>query len=329
MCESKAEAWASPSKKSGESQAMVYSSMQEVYEDMVKGSSSLSRPGGSSRFPKRLSEMISKELNATDATRGHVMVELTELLFMRCRDQVFRQHGLENLIEGIDSPEYKHNQQVSLQRCMYLYSQVLYANAEWGLSNREDKICFETLYAFLSRVVQLAIQQTLETIRGAAKVSCQASVEEELGRLFRSAGFNTFNIQRARTKEAMRAEAQEGSKTQGEQDSLDALLKQKAKQDQQASEACTKHSLQMQRRRDLREAACARSPMLAAVLPSARDKVQAVYQKSTAARLRCNSHRTRKAPDVDLVLTSARASVQNTWAFCKERAPHLSYQHSA
>lgn len=338
--QSQVELWASPMHMSGDSQDLVRSTMQDVYEKMANQAASPSRRRGLLGenlglicFPKRLSEMILKELNASAGSRGLALVELTELLFLHCRDQVFLQRDLGSCTEGLDSPAYVREQKVSLQRCMYLYSQVLFANADWSLNNREDKNCFETLYMFLSKVVQSCIQQTLETtMRGAVNISCQALVEEELGRLFRSPVFNSFNAQRAKLKEKSRAEAKE-SKSEGDReqhDSLDALLKQKAEDAVQASESGPKHSLQMQRRRDLREAACARSPMLAAVLPSARDKVHAVDQKSIFARSqsRCTNG-PRKVPVVHLEATSAGTGrIQNAWAFCKERAPHLSYQQA-
>lgn len=326
--ESQAEAWASPTKMSADSLAMIRSTMQEVLEKMACQSSSAS--SRQQAIPRRLNQMISKELKASDGTRGQVLVELAELLFLHCRDQVFLQHGLERYIERMDSPEYKQNQQLSLQRCMYLYSQLLYANAGWGMNDLDDKRCFETLYVFLSKVVHSCIQQTLETrMRGAANISCQAYIEEEIGRLFRSPVFNTFNAQRAKQKEKNRKEAMQ-NKAQQEQDSLDALLKQNAQKARQASEASPKQSLHMQRRRDLREAACARSPMLAAVLPSAQAQMQAVNQKSTSVRMRSTSARQHKAPVTMSCLdtTSEVRNLQNSWALCKERAPHLSYQHS-
>merc|ERR1719174_2917222 len=73
--------------------------------------------------------------------------------------------------------------------------------------------------------------------------SCKASVEEELGRLFRSPVFNTFNIHKVKKKEKNIAEAQEPLEQSEEkaqekaQDALDTLIKEKAQQSlQQKSE---------------------------------------------------------------------------------------------
>merc|ERR1711904_641277 len=93
------------------------------------------------------------------------------------------------------------------QRCMYLYSQILYANADLELNNLEDTRYFETLYLFLSKVVHSCIQQTLEGMpRGTASLSCQALVEEEVGRLFRSPVFNASRAEKAKEKERKKAE---------------------------------------------------------------------------------------------------------------------------
>lgn len=329
--------WASPTKTSEDSLAMVRATMQEVFENMANRSAQIRKQGG---FPRRLKDMICRELNESDGKRGQVIVELTELLFRHCRDQVFEHSGLEDYIEGMDLPGY---QPVSLQRCMYLYSQVLYGNKEWGMNNIEDKRCFEIFIVFLSKVVHACIQQTLEAAIGGRTGSCQAIVAEEIGRLFRSPVFNTFNIQRARQKERAMAYAKEpkrrDSKDHNQQDALDALIKEKSHQPRRSSgqkaelpsiplELPVEQS-RLEHRREIREAVSARSPMLSSVLPSARDKIEAINQKCTSARMRSTSPRQAQVPAYDLNAASSEVrKLQNTWAFRNEKAPHRAYQHA-
>lgn len=201
---------------------------------------------------------------------------------------------------------YQAEQCQRLQRCAHLYSQVLFANAEWDSNMIEDQNCFEKLYAFIVKVVKLCVVDRWPREPGEArpKTGTQTSarpgsiVEEELGRLFRSSIFNTRARRRERNQnnkfreesnnneeERFKMEDSGGKGGRGGQDpstntsgstkgtssSIDAIIarfRQCATSRRSRPSKCGKEGMQY--------AASARSPMIAALLPSPREKIMEV-----------------------------------------------------
>lgn len=199
---------------------------------------------------------------------------------------------------------YQTEQIQRLQRCAHLYSQVLFENVEWEQNVIEGQNVFEKLYGFIVKVVLSCVKERQETGEARPKNGTQTSarpssiVEEELGRLFRSSIFNTRARRRERIQfSKFREEATDEDKrfqmddsggkggrggqdkelnqsgsTKGASSSIDAIIarfRQRATSRRSRPSKAGKEGMQY--------AASARSPMIASLLPSAREKMLEVH----------------------------------------------------
>lgn len=195
---------------------------------------------------------------------------------------------------------YQAEQCQRLQRCAHLYAQLLFQNTEWDCNLSEDQSIFEKLYAFIVKVVLSCVKDRMESgeVRskngGQTTARPQSIVEEELGRLFRSSIFNTrarrrernhqikfreegtdedkrFQIDDSGGKGGKDKELNQSGSTKGAS-SIDAIIarfRQRATSRRSRPSKVGKEGMQY--------AASARSPMIAALLPSPREKILEVH----------------------------------------------------
>lgn len=198
--------------------------------------------------------------------------------------------------------EYELAQRERLQRCGTLYAGVLFTNGALECNHSEDQRCFEKLYAFISKSVQACVKVALEDhdlwpktgLHGRLRPS--SIVNEELGRLFRSQGFNSANRNKARKRERVdfenqRREASDEANRFSLRPEEDAKEKPTEAMDdsnrQQKLSPIDAIVARYQTRRGrrvrpegsertrgaIRDAAGSRSPMISSLLPSPRQKM--------------------------------------------------------
>merc|ERR1719487_149305 len=168
---------------------------------------------------------------------------------------------------------------------------------EWESNVTEEQNCFEKLYAFITKVVLSCVKERQDSGEARPKTGAQTSarpgsiVEEELGRLFRSSNFNTrarrkertqvttfreegadedkrFPMEDSSSKGGKDKELTQSSSTKGASSSIDVII---ARFPQRATSRRSRPS--RVGKEGMQYAASARSPMMASLLPSPREKV--------------------------------------------------------
>lgn len=286
-----------------------------------KGSQRTSEGGRKFSGPRRCEYMIQAELengshhgNLTELVETLVDYSVALLLHMREGLEMNVEVGRASRAKGEKDPptvtcrddeheaEYEAAQRQRLQRCGTLYAGVLFTNTAWECNHSEDQNCFEKLYTFISKSVQACVKVALEDhelwpkIGPHARLRPSGIVNEELGRLFRSQGFNNASRNKTRKREQVDFDSQRGEVSD---ESNRFSLRPEEDKKNQPTEATDEGSRQQklspidaivaryQTRRGrrvrpegsdrtrgaIRDAAASRSPMMSSLLPSPRQKM--------------------------------------------------------
>lgn len=301
----------------------VFQTMGGGSNDSPKGTPRNSDNSKKSTGPRRWENMVEVELE--DGSTLGVLTELVEVLvqysvalLLHMREglemnaevsRAERAKGLQGTLKqttpgqsvttGDDEADYVAAQRNRLQRCGVLYARVLFTNNEWDSNHSEDQRCFEKLYTFISKAVQACVKVALEDHELWPKTGLHARlrptgiVDEELGRLFRSDGFNHASRSKVRKRERVAFEQRgEGS----DEANRFSLRPEEGAKDQQAENGeenqkklsaidtiVARYAARKGRRvrpegadrtrGAIRDAAGSRSPMISSLLPSPRQKM--------------------------------------------------------